>query len=182
LLAPGGMKNILLTAVLVAFACVPAGAQPRAEMWAWGGDFGVFLPSEDALDSTVDLQGFAEYYLSPRTGIRMAVGWADPPFDGSDRTVRQVRLTFDVTHNWERGETHPFVGLGLGVFFLQPKSNGDDAGPSHNEPGANLFGGLEHFLADTTSLKAEVRYQIVGAEQTIDMHGLTLSVGLKAYF
>ncbi|HSL21880.1 MAG TPA: outer membrane beta-barrel protein [Vicinamibacterales bacterium] len=179
------MKKLCLIVLLAGAVSVPAAAQPRvpdAEMWAFGGDFGVFLPTEDALDNTLDLQGFGEYYLTPRTGVRMGLGWADPSFGESDNSLRSVRLTIDVTYNWERGQTHPFAGIGLGVFFLQPKVNGNNVGESRNEAGFNLFGGLEYFTSRTVSVKGEARYQIVGSDDLVDMHGLTLSVGLKKYF
>ncbi len=179
------MKKLWLTMLFATAVSAPAAAQPRvpdAEMWAVGGDFGVFLPAEDALDNTLDLQGFAEYYLTPRTGVRMELGWADPSFGKSDNSLRQARLTFDVTYNWERGQTHPFAGFGVGAFFLQPKINGSSVGESHTEGGVNLFGGLEYFTSRTVAIKGEARYQIVRSDELVDMHGLTLSVGLKKYF
>jgi hypothetical protein len=163
----------------------PASAQPRVPdtgMWAVGGDVGALLPTEDAFDNTLDLQGFAEYYLTPRTGIRMGLGWADPSFGESNRSVRTVRLTADVTYNWEGGQTHPFVGFGLGLFLLQPKIGDSEVGDSAKEAGANLFGGIEYFTSRTVSIKAEGRFQVVGADRTPDLHGLTMSIGLKKYF
>jgi hypothetical protein len=179
------MKTLCLTALVLVAMAVPAAAQPRvpdAEMWAIGADVGAFLPTEDALDNTLDLQGFAEYYLTPRTGIRMGLGWADPSFGDSNRSLRSVRLTFDVTYNWEGGQTHPFVGFGIGAFFLQPKIGDRETGDSTTEAGANLFGGLEYFTSRTVAIKAEGRFQVVGSDRTPDLHGLTMSVGLKKYF
>jgi opacity protein-like surface antigen len=152
-------------------------------MWAVGGDLGVLISQEDVYDNALDLQGFAEYYLTPRVGIRMGAGWANPSVgDNGEDTVRQTRVTFDVTYNWEGGELHPFVGIGLGAFFLQPKDNGRSLGESQNEAGMNLFGGIELFTSRTWTVKGEARYQIVGSNVLPDAHGLTLSVGLKKYF
>ena len=179
------MKRLSLVALFVLTLASPAAAQrrvPDAEMWAFGADLGALLPTEDALDNTIDLQGFGEYYLTPRWGIRMALGWANPSFGESDRSLREIRITADVTYNWERGQTHPFAGVGIGAFMLQPKRNGDDVGGSRNEAGMNLFGGLEYFTSRTVSVKGELRFQIVGSDQVTDMHGLVLSIGLKKYF
>jgi opacity protein-like surface antigen len=77
---------------------------------------------------------------------------------------------------------HPFVGVGLGAFFLQPRDNGRSVGDSQNEAGMNLLGGIEFFTSRTLTLKGEARYQVVGSDVLPDAHGLTLSIGLKKYF
>jgi hypothetical protein len=52
---------------------------PDTEMWAVGGDLGVFLPTEDGLDNALELQAFAEYYFTPRASLRTGFGWTEPP-------------------------------------------------------------------------------------------------------
>jgi opacity protein-like surface antigen len=179
------MRLLTLSALLLVLGGAPVNAQtrvPDTAMWAIGGDLGVLIPQEDVYDNTLDLQGFAEYYLTPRVGIRMGLGWADPSTFESEDSVRMTRVFFDVTYNWEGGEMHPFVGVGLGAFFLQPRDNGRSVGDSQNEAGMNLLGGIEFFTSRTLTLKGEARYQVVGSDVLPDAHGLTLSIGLKKYF
>ncbi len=180
------MRLLTFGATLLGLALLstPVNAQvPAMGMWAVGADLGAFIPRDEIDDNTLDLQGFGEYYLTPRVGLRIGAGLASPSVGrGGDDSVRMTRVTFDVTYNWERGTTHPFVGAGLGAFFLQPRDNDESVGDSQNEAGFNLFGGLEYFTSRTVSLKGEARYQIVGSDVLPDPHGLTLSIGLKKYF
>jgi opacity protein-like surface antigen len=180
------MRLLTLSVLMLVVYSVPASAQARVAdqgMWAVGADAGVLISKEDIYDNALDLQGFAEYYLTPRVGIRMGAGWANPSVgQGDGDSVRQTRVTFDVTYNWEGGEMHPFVGLGLGAFFLQRRVNDESVGDSQNEAGMNLFGGVEFFTRRTLTVKGEARYQVVGSNVLPDAHGLTLSIGLKKYF
>lgn len=180
------MRLLTFGATLLVLTLLPAPAKaqvPDTGMWSVGADLGAFIPREEIYDNSLDLQGFGEYYLTPRIGLRIGAGWADPSVGREDGdSVRITRVTFDVTYNWEGGKTHPFVGAGIGAFFLQPRDNGESAGDSQNEAGMNLFGGLEYFTSRTVSVKGEARYQIVGSDVLPDPHGLTLSIGLKKYF
>jgi hypothetical protein len=180
------MRLLTLGGILLLLSSPPVAAQvrvPDANMWAVGADLGALISKEDVYGNALDLQGFAEYYLTPRVGIRMGLGWANPSFgEGNDDSLRQTRVTFDVTYNWERGDMHPFAGLGLGAWFLQPRVNGRSIGDSQNEAGMNLFGGIEFFTGRTVTVKGEARYQVVGSDSLPDAHGLTLSIGLKKYF
>ena len=180
------MRLLTLCAMTLVLSSGPAAAQarvPDAGMWAVGADLGASIFKQDVYDNALDLQGFAEYYLTPRVGIRLGAGWAEPSLDGgNDRAMGQTRVTFDVTYNWEGGEMHPFVGVGLGAFFLQIEENGESIGDSQTEAGMNLFGGVEFFVGRTLAVKGEARYQVVGSDVVPDAHGLTLSIGLKKYF
>jgi opacity protein-like surface antigen len=159
------------------------GRTPHEGSAAVGGDIGVFLPSEDVLDSGLALEGFYEYYLTPRTSIRIGLGWANPDFDGdSDAHLRYVRVPLDVVYNWEGGKVHPFVGAGLGIYFLQFRNNGHDVGDSETKLGATLLGGVELFTSRTVSVKGELRYHIVSDIDTFNPDGAAVSIGLKKYF
>jgi hypothetical protein len=84
---------------------------------------------------------------------------------------------------WERIAWHPFVGVGVGPYFLQSKDNGRAFGDSETKVGINLGGGVEYFLGPRLALKGEGRYHaIADARAGQDPSGLTMTVGLKRYF
>jgi hypothetical protein len=178
-------RHFILTALLVAVPCTAFAQRrvPATDSGAVGGDIGIFLPRDAALDAGPTLEGFYEYYLSPRISIRMGAGWSSPQgaVDDGD-SLRQVRIAMDVVHNWEGGAIHPFVGAGIGVYFLQPKDNGHAFGDSENKLGGTVFGGAEFFTTRTVSVKAEARYHLVQDAFGGNPDGLALTVGLKKYF
>jgi len=106
------------------------------------GEVGLFLPSQDGMTTGPAVDGAYEYYLTARNSLRLGVGWANPKVDRehSDGT-RQIRVGGDLIHNWEGGAIHPFVGAGVGSYFLQPIDNGNSFGPSDTRFGARLLGG-----------------------------------------
>lgn len=156
---------------------------PSAESGAIGGDFGVFLPAEDQLSPGLALEGFYEYYLTARTSVRTGLGWANPNFDREDEdSLRHFRVALDVAYNWEGGTVHPFVGAGVGVYFLQLKDNGESFGDSESKFGGTVFGGVEYFTSNTLSVKGEIRYHLVSDVGSLNPDGATISIGLKKYF
>jgi len=76
----------------------------------------------------------------------------------------------------------PFVGAGVGSYFLQPMDNGDSFGPSNTRVGARFLGGVEFFTARTFSVKGEARYDVVPKVNGYNPSGLSLSIGVKSYF
>ena len=174
--------------LFVCVALIPsvASAQrrvPAAESGAVGGDVGIFLPRSEALDAGPVLQGFYEYYFTPRASLRLGLGWENPSFAGrDDEKLRTVRIAVDGVYNWERGAVHPFVGAGIAVHFLQPTRNGESVGDSETKTGASFFGGVELFTSRTLSFKAEGRYSALGEAFGINPDGLSLTAGLKKYF
>lgn len=178
-----------IIAVVLSFLPVMAEAQgrtPRTDSAAVGGDIGWFFPTDDALNSSVSLDGFYEYYLAPRTSVRFGLGWTAPEYDfESDESLRYIRVGGDVIYNWERGPVHPFVGAGLGIYILQPSENGNDVAESQSKLGGVLLGGLEYFTSNTVSLKGEASYHFisdVNAFGPSNPSGFKLAVGLKKYF
>ena len=168
--------------LLVPGAAAAQGRTPRAESAAVGGDIGVFLPAADQLGSGLALEGFYEYYLTSRTSIRTGLGWGNPKFDREEEdSLRHFRVALDLVYNWEGGTIHPFVGAGLGIYFLQVRDNGESIGDSETKPGGTLFGGIEMFTSDTLSVKAELRYHLIG-DIGINPDGASLTIGLKKYF
>lgn len=156
---------------------------PATESAAIGADVGLFLPREEALDMGPALEGFYEYYFAPRTSVRVGLGWANPEFDREeDDSLRYVRIATDVVYNWEGGAIHPFVGAGLGVYFLQLRDNGRNLGDSESKLGGTVFGGLEFFTTRSVSVKAEARYHLISDLDSLNPDGLALTIGIKKYF
>ena len=113
--------------------------------------------------------------------MRIGFGWAEPESDVDDEdSLRIMRVPFDIVYNWEGGAIHPFVGAGLGAYFLQLKDNGESFGDSETKLGATLFGGAEFFTGRTAALKAEARYHIVDDVLGIEPEGLSLTIGFRS--
>jgi opacity protein-like surface antigen len=182
------MKRCALGSVVVALLALPgfAAAQervPHEGSSAIGIDVGAFMPSQDNLDPSF-LTGITyEYYVTPRVSLRTDFGWANPRFDGSRDSLRQIPLRADVNYNWERGKWHPFAGAGIGAYFLQHKSNDASFGDSETKTGFNFGGGIEYFFNRNAAWKFEGRYHAVGESQFgHDPSGLALTAGVKRYF
>jgi hypothetical protein len=175
----------IITAALT-FAPSMAYAQarmPHKDAGALGVDVGIFLPKEDELSSGPVINGFYEYYLNARDSLRVGFGWMNPKFDREDTDkLRHIRLALDLVHNWEGGSVHPFVGAGIGTYFLQARDNGEDAGDSETKFGGTIFGGAEFFTSNTFSVKGEASYHVVSKINGFNPSGLALTVGVKSYF
>ena len=189
------MKTFVkLPLIAIVLALVPsvAAAQrtPRTDSAAVGGDVGVFRPDADALEPSLSLDGFYEYYVSPRTSLRLGVGWTNPEYEfDSDESLRYIRIGGDIIYNWEGGAVHPFVGAGLGVYLLQRRDRGDDIGDSEGKLGGVLLGGIEYFTSSTVSIKGEASYHLISnadggfaGRGPRNPDGFKLTVGLKTYF
>jgi Outer membrane protein beta-barrel domain len=178
------LKHSILTALLVALpSAAMAQRVPATDSGAIGGEVGLFIPREDGLSIGPTLEGFYEYYFSPRQSVRIGLGWAKPKNDNDERfAIRYLRVPIDIVYNWERGAVHPFVGAGLGIYFLQEEFEGDDTGDSETKLGGTLFGGVELFTNRTTSFKIEGRYHAISDIRGFDPDGVALTVGLKKYF
>lgn len=156
---------------------------PAAESGAVGGDVGIFLARDELLSSGPVFEGFYEYYLEPRTSVRLGLGWANPNFEREDDdSMRYIRVAGDLVYNWEGGAVHPFAGAGLGIYFLQEKDNGENLGDSDTKFGGTLFGGAEFFTSRTFSVKAEARYHAIANAGDFNPDGLELTIGVKKYF
>ncbi len=144
------MKLLSVTSALVALlVSLPPSALaqervPYAGSTAAGFDIGVFVPRSDELSSSLLVNGTYEFYFTPRVSARAGVGWWNPGFDiGAVDSLMQVPLTFDVQYNWEGGKWHPFVNGGLGVHFLQFRSDQSSTDNSDTRLGFNTGGGIE---------------------------------------
>jgi opacity protein-like surface antigen len=164
-----------------------AAAQERAPhtgSTAVGIDVGTFMPTDSQLDNALIVNALLEYYVTPRVSLRTDFGLTDPGFAReSTDSLRQIPLRLDVNYNWEGGKWHPFVGAGVGAYFMRFKDNGRPFGDTETKPGFNLGGGVEYFTGRTVSLKGEARYHSIGELRNgQDPSGLVLTGGLKKYW
>ncbi len=182
------MRAQLFVLAVTAVLCAPATAaaqrrMPHQDANGIGAEVGVFVPQQDGMASAPEISGFFEHYLTARDSIRLDGGWTDPHIsDSTDHLTRQVRVGGELIHNWEGGAIHPFVGAGLGAYFLQSRVAGSNVGDGATKLGGTLLGGAEFFTAKTVSVKAEARYNIVSGWNGYDPSGFALTIGLKSYF
>lgn len=161
------------------------GRMPHQNASAIGAEGAVFMPQQSGMTTGPDFGGFYEHYLTARNGLRLAAEWSNPKFEREHAdSVRQVRVGADLVHNWEGGKIHPFVGAGLGAYFLQQKDNGNSIGDDATKLGGTLLGGVEYFTSNTFSIKGEARYHIVSKWDAAGYNpsGLALTIGVKGYF
>jgi hypothetical protein len=176
-------SSILAIVASMVPSSVFAQRTPHTDSAAVGGDIGIFIPRADHLSSGLNLEGFYEYYFTPRASLRLGVGWMEPKRELEDEdSTRYFRIAGDVVRNWEGGAIHPFVGAGVGIYFIQEKDNGRDFGEDHTKFGGTIFGGAEFFTNNTTSVKAEARYHLIDNINGFNPDGLALTIGLKKYF
>jgi opacity protein-like surface antigen len=177
--------KLYVALVLVGLAASPALAQrrvPDAGMVAVGGEVGFFIPDNE-FDTAPVIGGLFEYYPNPRLGLRGTATWTDPEFErGTDDSLRQVRLGFDVIYNWEGGKWHPFAGGGLGAHLLQLRENSRSLGDSETQLGVTALGGVEYFFHRRTTFKIEGRFHFVDDVGLSDPSGFAVTFGIKQYF
>jgi opacity protein-like surface antigen len=156
---------------------------PHEESTAFGFDVGGFMPRSDVLDGSGLMSVNYDYYVTPRVSLRSSFGWTNPEFhtSGPD-SLRQMPLRLDMNYNWEGGAWHPFVGAGLGAYFMQFRNNGQTIGDMESKFGVNLGGGLEYFFNRTVAFKGEGRYHAVQKVRGVQPSGVALTAGLKTYF
>lgn len=183
------MKRLIVASLVFGF-CVSTpvlaraqGRVPQEESTALGFDVGAFMPRSDLLDGGGLMTVYYDYYVTPRVSLRSSFGWTNPEFESSDRdSLRQMPLRLDVAYNWEGGQWHPFVGAGLGAYFMQFRNSGETIGDTETKLGANLGAGVEYFFSRTIAFTGEGRYHAVQKVRGIQPSGLALSVGVKTYF
>src|SRR5262245_11181618 len=97
------MRHVISGAIVlgvIAAAPVAASAQervPHTGTPAVGVDFGFILPSDDQLDTTMNVGALFEYYLTPRVSLRTGFGIADSEFANNEiNSLRQVPLRMDL--------------------------------------------------------------------------------------
>jgi outer membrane protein W len=177
-----GLLVLGLWVVAPAFA-VAQERVPHEGSTAVGIDVGAFVPTADQLDNSLLMSVLYEYYVTPRVSLRTGFGWADPEFKGGGiDSLRQLPLRLDVNYNWEGGRWHPFVGTGVGAYFMQFRNNGERFGQTETKLGLNSGGGVEYFLNRNVAVKAEGRYHAIANARGLEPSGVALTAGLKTYF
>lgn len=136
---------------------------------AAGGDVGFANPTGDEdFDAELILDGWFEYFQTPNLGWRGMISMVD--FDGPSpppgRPRADVDLFFlDANALWHfRGEKNvrPFVTGGLGFYDF------DAPGEDDLEPGMNMGGGVDVFVAPQVALKFEALLHATAADQEPD--------------
>ena len=177
------MRLFIFLCAFLALATASAAQTPDAGTRAAGVDAGVLFP-DDSFEPTVTLDGFGEYYLTPRVSVRGQLGWASPGFDGrTEDHFRQVRLTFNAIYNWQHGVWQPYVTAGAGAYFVRQLFDGRDDPDRETRGGINFGGGMEYPVTEVMILKGEARWDLVSHPPGLpDATGLTLTFGVKRYF
>jgi hypothetical protein len=148
-----------------------------------GGDLGVRFPDE-ALENTFTIDGYGEYYVTPRISLRAMLAWSKPGFENrTEDKFRQTMLLFNGVYNWEYGEWHPFVTAGAGAYFVRQLFENADDPDAETRGGINFGGGVEFFTSELSSIKGEARWDVVSHPAGVpDATGFSLTIGFKRYF
>jgi hypothetical protein len=176
--------SVLLSFLLFMAAAHTAAAQtPAAGGAAAGIDLGVLFP-DDAFENAVTVDGFGEYYFTPRVAARVMLAWANPGVANfTEDHFRQTKLLFNAVYNWEGGKIHPFVTGGAGAYFVRLKRENRADPEGETRGGINLGGGIDYFLDRMTTIKGEVRWDVVSNPPGLpDATGMSVTIGVKRYF
>jgi Outer membrane protein beta-barrel domain len=179
------VAGFLISTLLLATPSVASAQErvPHSGSTAVGVDVGLFAPTADQFDPSMVMNVLYEYYVTPRVSLRSGFGWANPSFKGGALdSLRQIPLRLDVNYNWEGGRWHPFVGSGVGAYFLQFQQNGQTLGETDATFGLNAGGGVEYFFTRNATIKGEGRYHAINDSRGQDPSGLVFTIGLKTYF
>ena len=156
---------------------------PEKGVIGYGVDAGVLFPDE-AFENTFTFDGFGEYYVSPRIGIRALLSFANPGFSGTNEDkFRQTKLLFSGVYNWEKGSWRPFAQFGAGFYFVRQQFDVAADPPGETRGGLNFGGGAEYLLNNESAIKIELRWDVVSHPFLLpDASGTALTFGYKRYF
>jgi len=156
---------------------------PDKGVIGYGFDVGVLFP-DDEFENTLTIDGFGEYYVTPRVSVRTMLAFANPGLAGrTEDHFRQWRLLFAGVYNWEKGPWRPFATFGAGVHFVRLHLDEVDDPDGEARGGLNLGGGVEFIMNDESAIKTEWRWDIVSHPPSLpDATGGTLTFGYKRYF
>ena len=180
--------RIVPVALMAIGMASPISAQTRVRtpdkgVIGYGVDAGVLFPDE-AFENTLTLDGFGEYYVTPRISVRTLFAFANPGLTGTNEDhFRQYKLLFTGIYNWEKGKWRPFAGFGAGAYFVRLKLDTVEDPPGETRGGLNFGGGAEYLLSDEASIKGELRWDLVSHPFPLpNASAATFTVGYKRYF
>ena len=152
-------------------------------MIGYGFDGGVLFPDAQ-FESTFTLDGFGEFYLTPRISVRGMLAWSSPGVDGfTEDHFRQVKLLFGGNYNWIYKKWRPFGGGGAGAHFVRLKLDSQQDPEGESRGGIYFGGGTDYILNDESAIKVEFRWDFVSDPPGLpDASGQTLTIGYKRFF
>jgi opacity protein-like surface antigen len=182
--------------LLVTVLASPAWAQTRVPdegMYTIGLNVGFAKPTEDGLNTGLNLGASFERYFTPRVSIRGQLSGAwfeDDVFE--DTTISPMAFTGNVVYNWERGAWHPYATAGIGMYRFRLSDDllddvFDDADTTETRFGVNLGGGIEYFFTRRDTLLGEIQYHAIPGDMDgffagYDASYWSFSAGYKRYF
>ena len=153
-------------------------------MIGYGVDGGVFFPDE-AFESALTLDGYGEFYLTPRISVRGMLAWTNPGIDSrTGDHFRQVKLLFGGNYHWVYKSLRPFAGGGAGAHFVSLKIDDGLEDPEGETRGGIYFGGgSDIILNEESAIKVEFRWDLISHPPGLpDASGMALTVGYKRFF
>jgi opacity protein-like surface antigen len=165
--------------------CWLAGTSAGWAQVAVGIEGGAYIPAHVEFDVAPIFGGFFESYLTRSLAVRAELGWAESAHTGARvDAVRIIPLWVGLDYNWAITRYwHPYIGAGIGPYFLQAKRDGHSFGDSQTKLGLNIGGGIEYRLNRNVGIQGELRYHgILRTVTGLDPSGLSVTGGLKAYF
>jgi hypothetical protein len=180
--------RFLFVCVLALAVPSPARAQtarptPDRHLIGYGVDLGVLFP-DDSLENTLTLDGYGEFYLTPRVSARAMFAWASPGISGrTEDHFRQVKLLFGANYNWVYQRMRPFAGGGAGAYFVRLKLDGQEDPEGERRGGIYFGGGSDIIIDEESAVKIEFRWDVISDPPgQFDATGPSLTFGYKRFF
>ena len=176
--------QLICIATVLAGNVLPAAAQtPDEGTIAAGVSVGALFP-DDTFENAVAFDAFGELYVAPRISVRGMLALASPGVSGrTEDHFRQVKLLFNGVYYWDMGMWRPFASAGAGAYFVRLHLDGRPDPEGETRGGLNFGGGIEYFVVDQTTIRGDLRWDIVSHPPDLpDATGLTITIGVKRYF
>ena len=99
------------------------------------------------------------------------------------RSLPSGQALFNGVYNWERGVWHPYATAGAGFYFVRLLREGRPDPEGETRGGLNIGGGVEYFLNNQTTVKGELRWDVVSDPPGLpDATGSRSRSAMKRYF
>ena len=142
-----------------------------------------FQTKSSKIHSTID--GFGEYYVTPRISVRGMLAFASPGLSGrTEDHFRQMEAALLRRLQLGDGIVAPLrARSGRACTSSGCTSTTPTDPPGETRGGLNFGGGGEYLLNNESAIKTELRWDIVSHPTGLpDATGLTFTVGYKRYF